>query len=404
MYESANTAAQLIAIPCTYRDFGSLFESPAAAAAAGSSEVLLLENHHGSHLNPTQSRFSRFASGDSDPSSLFGAASRMFRNSSAGYSLRPGNSDSSLQQTMMAGDPPDEPSHVSFESHVSQTQDTGLSAQYGQQEHVGQQRIPEKRISGNAVSYQFRESEVETSSPSHLTAVQHSQASSVGNTDGRARLLSPAHWLQQPASLGSSPEAAASAYDDSDITGFSIYGQTVNSESPRHVSSDRTRTTAVFPVLDQRVDQESVYSEPHVTGFSMFGQGLDRESVDHGSMPQGMQNQEEVAECGPHYSWSVQSQSYAGSAGSPGRDSLHSWTDSTPVRAPAPQDPASPDARTILRSIARECQHAVEGRSPVVKVKASGSPQGRPDLSRTPNTFFNPSFDADDMSNHPRRS
>lgn len=387
-----------------FRDFGSLFESPAAAAAAaGSSEMLLLENHDGSHLNPTQSRFSRFASGDSDPSSLFGAASRMFRNSSAGHSLRPGNSGSSLQQNMMAGDPPDEPSHVSFESHVSQTQDTGLSAQYSQQELVGQQRVSEKSISGNAVTYHFREREVETLSHSRLSTVQHSQASSVGNTDGRTRLLSPAHCLQQPESLGSSPEAASRAYDDPDMTGFSICSRTINPESPRHVSSNRS--TRAFSMLDQGVDQESRHHDPNVTGFSMFGQGLDQESVDLSSMPQGMQNQEEVAESGPQYSWSVQSQSYAGSAGSPVRDSLHSWTDSTPVRTPAPQDPASPDARTILRSIARECQHAVEGKSPVVQAKASGlSPPGRPDLSRTPNTFFNPSFDADDMSNHPRRS
>ena len=397
----------MIVIPCTCRDFGSLFESPAAAAAAGSSEVLLLENHDGSHLNPTQARFSRFASGDSDPSSLFGAASRMFRNSSAGHSLRPGNSDSSLQQNMMAGDPPEEPSHVSFESHVSQTQNTGRSAQYSQQELVGQQRVSEKSISGNAMTYHFRESEVETSSHSRLSTVQHSQASSVDNTDGRTRLLSPAHWLQQPESLGSSPEAASSAYDDPDITGFSICGRTVNSESPRHVSSDHT--TRAFSMHGQGLDQESphhVSSDANVTGFSMFAQGLGTESVDLNSMPQGMQSQERVAESGPHYSWSVHSQSYAGSAGSPGRDSLHSWTDATPIRGPAPQDPASPDARTILRSIARECQHAVEGKSPVVQAEASGlsPPSRRPDLSRTPNTFFNPSFDADDMSNHPRRS
>ena len=381
----------------TYRDFGSLFESP--AAAAGSSEVLLLENDDGGHLEPTQSRFSRFASGDSDPSSAFGVTSRMFRNSSAGYSLRPGYGDSSLQQATAAEDPSHEHSHLTSESCVSHSQDTALSAQYSQQESLGLQRVPEKSMSRSAMSVHLQEGESETSSHSHRT-VQHSQASSVGNPDGRTRLSSSAHWLQQPQSPGSSPEAAGSAYDDPNVTGFSMLGQRLNQESPRHVGSDCN--TASFSKFRQGLDPESpqnVSSDPHVSTFSMFGQGLSNESPDNGSMLQGTQGHEEVADSDRHYNWSVQSRSYAGSAGSPGRDSLHSWTDNTPVRAPAPQDPASPDARTILRSIARECQHAVEGKSPVVLIKAPGlSPQSRPDLSRTPNTFFNPSFDADEMS------
>ena len=380
-------------MPCTYRDFDSLFESPAAAAAAaGSSEVLLLENHDG-HMKTTQSRFSTFASGDSDPSSAFGVTSRMFRNSSAGYSLRPGCSDSFLQQAIAAGEPSHEPSHFTPESFVSHSQNTALSAQYSQQELLGRQRAPEKSMSRSAMSFPVQEGESEMSSQSHHT-VQHSQASSVRNTDGRTRLSSSAHWLQQPQSPGSSPEAAGRAYDDPNITGFSMFGQRVNQESPHHVSSDGNNTS--FSNFGQGLDSES---PQHVSTFSMFGQGLSNESPDNGNMLQGVQGHEEVADSDLHYNWSAQSQSYAGSAGSPGRDSLHSWTESTPVRAPAPQDPASPDARTILRSIARECQHAVEGKSPVVPTKASGlSPQSRPDLSRTPNTFFNPSFDADEMS------
>ena len=366
-------------MPCTYRDFGSLFESPAAAAAAGSGEVLLLESHDGGHLNPTQSCFSRFASSDSDPSNAFGVTSRMFKNSSAGYSLRPGHSESSLQQaTAAVRDQSHEPSHFTSESYVYHSQDTALSVQYSQQQLSGQQCFTENSAAGSAGSYHFHEGEVETSSHSHRT-VQHSQASSVGNSDGRTCLSSSAHWLQQPQSPGNSAEAAGSVYDDPDITGFSMFGQSVDPQSPQHVSND-----------------------PNVTGCSMFDQGLNNESPDNGSMLQGMQDHEEIADSGPHYNWSVQSRSYAGSAGSPGRDSLHSWTDSTPVRATAPQDPASPDARTILRSIARECQHAVEGKSPVVQIKASGlSPQSGPDLSRTPNTFFNPSFDADGMLKSP---
>lgn len=323
----------------------------------------------------------------------------MFRNSRADYSLRPGYSNSSLQQAIAAGDQSHEPSLFTSGSYASHSQDTALSAQYSQQESLGQQRIPEKSVSRSAESYHVQVGESETSSHSHRT-VQRSQASSVGNTDGQTRLPSSAHWQRQPQSPGSSPEAAGSTHDDPNITGFSMFGQRVHQESPHCVSS--VRNTTAFSNFGQELDLNSprhVSSDPNVSSFSTFEQGLSNELPDNGSMLQGMQGHEDIADSDLHYSWSVHSRSYAGSAGSPGRDSLHSWIDSTPVRTPAPQDPASPDARIILRSIARECQHAVEAKSPVVPPKASGLlPQNRPDLSRTPNSFFNPSFDADEMS------
>ena len=322
----------------------------------------------------------------------------MFRNSRADYSLRPGYSNSSLQQAIAAGDQSHEPSLFISGSYASHSQDTALSAQYSQQESLGQQRIPEKSVSRSAESYHVQVGESETSSHSHRS-VQRSQASSVGNTDGQTRLSSSAHWLQQPQSPGSSPEAAGSTHDDP-ITGFHTFGQRVHQESPHHVSSDRN--TTALSKFGQELDPNSprhVSSDPNVSSFSTFQQGLSNKLPDNGSTLQGMQGHEEIADSDLHYSWSGQSRSYAGSAGSPGRHSLHSWIDSTPVRTPAPQDPASPDARIILRSIARECQHAVEAKSPVVPSKASGLlPQSRPDLSRTPNSFFNPSFDADEMS------
>ena len=300
----------------------------------------------------------------------------MFRNSSAGYTLRPGYSQASLQQAIALVDQSQEPSHVTSGSYVSQSLDTALSGQYSQQEQQDHRKA-EESVSGSAVSYRFQEADMETSGHSHHTA-QHSQTGSVANTDGRTRQSSSARWLQQPHSPDNSPEAASSAYGDPNVTGFSMFGQGLSPGSPHHVSS--------------------AYDDPDVTGFSMFGQGVNNESPDHASASQGTQDHAEIADSEAHYSWSVQSQSYAGSAASPGRDSLHSWTDSTPIKVPAPQDPASPDARTILRSIARECQNAVEGKSPVVRKASDLSPESRPDLSRTPNTFFNPSFDVDELS------
>ena len=97
------------------------------------------------------------------------------------------------------------------------------------------------------------------------------------------------------------------------------------------------------------------------------------------------------------YNWAAEGESYASSAESPGRDSLQSWTGSTPAKQVVQQDPDSPDARTIMRSLAKQCQNAVEGRSPAAgHTIPAFSPPNRPDLSRTPNSFFNPSFDADD--------
>lgn len=369
----AHVAVQVDDEPDVYRDVGSLMESP----AAGQSEVLLLESYDGGHLNPTQSRFSRFASGDSDPSSAFGVTSRVFKTSSAGYSLKPGYSESTLQQAIAALDHLPEPSHVTSESYVSQNQNTVLSGHYRQQQ-LTDQHVTAKSMSGSAGSYQFQEREGEAEMSSrHRHIADHSQTGSVANTDGRTRLSSSARWAQQPDSPGNTPEAASSVYDNPNVTGFPIIRQEVSQESPHRVSSDA-----------------------NVKTFSLSGQGANDVSPGHASMSDGMQGSEDIAESeAADYRWSVQSRSYAGS---PGHDSLHSWTDCTPVRGLAEKDPASPDARTILRSIARECQHAVEGKSPVVRDDISGvSPQNRPDLSRTPNTFFNPSFDADEMSKSP---
>ena len=97
-----------------------------------------------------------------------------------------------------------------------------------------------------------------------------------------------------------------------------------------------------------------------------------------------------------HYDWSADSHADASSARSPGHDSMQSWTGSTPAKQGIQEDPDSPDPRTIMKSLAKQCQSAVEGRSPAPSTNVpSFSPQSRPDLSRTPNSYFNPSFDDD---------
>ena len=327
---------------CADRDLGSLIESP----AAGSSEVLLLEGHEGHHLNPTQSRFSRFASNDTDLCNAFGVTSSMFRNSSAGQALRPGFSDVSVQQADAAAADTDSllrQTHALWLPRASQGDDAAHFVQHGQQEL--DQGHTEDSLLGSAGSCQFQGSGHEALRQSPQ---QHSHSSSAAQSDGRTRISTSAYF-QQPASNASSPEAPANTFTDHNFTDFAAYSQEAGHEL-------------------------------------MPGSSMSHHMHDHG----------EVGESSVQYSWSAHSQSYAGSAGSPGRDSLHSWVDSTPVRPPAVQDPASPDTKTILRSLARDCQHHVEGRSPAIRVNPAGlSPQSKPDLSRTPNTFFNPSFDAD---------
>ena len=274
-------------------------------------------------------------------SNTFGVASRMFRNSSAGYSPGPSHTESSAQQTAAAPDTSHRAGNATSQLHSPEGRDILLAGRHHQQ--LLDPYHAENSLSGSAGSYARDQ---ETSSHSYRV-VQQSQSSSVVQAD-----VSPSTvFLQHPLSHASSPEASTNSRQHPDTMAFN------------------------------------------------FSQGLAYESPHHDSKLQDVQSHGEIEGSNAYNSWSAQSQqsqSYASSAGSPGRNSLHSWTDSTPMRAHVPQDPASPDARTILRSIARECQHAVEGKSPGARVSTSGlSPQSRPDLSRTPNTFFNPSFDAD---------
>ena len=200
-------------------------------------------------------------------------------------------------------------------------------------------------VSGSAQSYALHQGETRASL--HSQTAYTSQGSTAQQTDGRTRLSSSARWLESSQEYGRQPGVSPSNYDP--VMSF-LASPTVGRDSGHEFES----------------------SQQHAAVHSESG------------------------DPDAQYSWSAQSQSYAGS---PGRESLQSWTGSTPARPVPQQDPDSPDARTILKSIARECQSAVAGRSPAVGVDASTvSPQGsaRPDLCRTPNTFFNPSFDANE--------
>ncbi len=336
------------------RDFSSLYESPAGPP----SEVLLLEGQGGNHLNPTQSRFSRFASGDTDSGSAFGVTSRMFRNSSAAQGFMPAYSDSLTQLRQPVDRPLQDKAdvHSRSQSQVSQEHSHAPSGQYSNQGLQYTSHHGLNTVSGDARMYAVHEGEAQTSVHSQQTSTCTSHRSTVTHTDGKT-LLSPEQWRQPYSAEERSPEAASSGYDDPNISGFA--------------------RSAVSAESIQRVPQH------------------------HADVMPDAQKHDDPVEPSMQYSWSAQSQSYASSVGSPGRDSLHSWTGSTPAGPVAQQDPDSPDARTILRSIARDCQNAVAGRSPAPGISAFRlSPQspGQPDLSRTPNSFFNPSFDADEES------
>ena len=335
------------------RDFSSLYESPAGAP----SEVLLLEGQDGNHLNPTQSRFSRFVSGDTDSISAFGVTSRMFRNSSAAQGFLPAYTDTLIQLRQPVGRPTQDEADMQAQSHsqsqVSQEHSHAPSGQYSNQGLHYNSHHGLKTVSGDETArrYAVHEGEAQTSVHSQQTSTYTSQRSTVMHADGKS-LLSPEQWRQPYSADERSPEASSSGHDDLNISGFAR--SAISAESVQGVPQHHADVMHDDPV------------EPSM-----------------------------------QYSWSAQSQSYASSAGSPGRDSLHSWTGSTPAGPTAQQDPDSPDARTILRSIARDCQNAVAGRSPAPGISAFRlSPQspGQPDLSRTPNSFFNPSFDADEQS------
>ncbi len=333
------------------RDFSSLYESPAGAP----SEVLLLEGQDGNHLNPTQSRFSRFASRDTDSVSAFGVTSRVFRNSSAAQGFMPAYTTSLTQLRQPSQDEVDMQAQSRSQSQIPQEHSPAPSGQYSNQGQHYSSHNGLNTVSGNARMYAVHEGEAQTSVHSQHTSTYTSQRSTVTHTDGKA-LLSPEQWRQPYSADERSPEASSSSCGDPNISGFAR----------------------------SAVSAESI-------------QGVPQHHAD--VMHDAQKHDDPVAS--QTCSWSAQSLSYASSAGSPGRDSLHSWTGSTPAGPTAQQDPGSPDARTILRSIARDCQNAVAGRSPAPGINAFRlSPQspGQPDLSRTPNSFFNPSFDADEES------
>ena len=89
-------------------NFNSLYDSP----AGGASEILVLEGRDGSHVNLTQSRFSRFASETTGSLNPFELTSRAFRNSGAEQMLQlPGHGPSSVQQLQAASAKLDEHSN-----------------------------------------------------------------------------------------------------------------------------------------------------------------------------------------------------------------------------------------------------------------------------------------------------
>lgn len=311
--------------------------------------MLLLEDGTGSHLNPTQSRFSRFASGESDSSSAFGMTSRMFRNSAADPAFMPAYPDPFSRHGLPAEGPAHSRADVQSESQTLEGYMAAGSGEYGH-ESLDFDRHVVHSVSNSARSCATQEGKAEALAHSQQLSSHTGKRSTVTVTDGQ--LSSSRQWHQPRSEQQGSPQASSSSYVDANVADFaqSMFNPELDQGSPQN---------------DAAVRQDcGIPCEPDM-----------------------------------QYSWSAQSQSYASSAGSPGRDSLHSWTGSTPARPIAQQDPASPDARTILRSIAQDCQNAVAGRSPAPGLHAlSLSPQSpsRPDLSRTPNSFYNPSFDADE--------
>ena len=316
--------------------------------------MLLLEGHDSKRLNPTQSRLSRFTSQVSDTSSAFGVTSRMFRNSSAGQALHPddGNSNSSAPYALSSAEQPQRlhPESQALEARMTEdsgehSREAGLYQEQGDYHEVNS-------VSGSAKSYALQQQEAETSLYSHKIFLQTSPGGMEMRTDNTSRISPSEGWLQPESECESSPGASSNGYGDSNLAGFARSSREFAQESPQHSTS--------------------------------MLQGQD-ESVDAHDM---------------QYSWSAYSQPYASSAGSPGHDSLHSWTGGTPTRLSTQPDPKLLDPKTILKSIARDCQQAVTGRSPAAAVNVvTLSPQSpsMPDLSRTPNSFFNPSFDASSM-------
>ena len=356
-------------------DFNSLYDSP----AGGASEILVLEGRDGSHVNLTQSRFSRFASETTGSLNPFELTSRAFRNSSAEQMLQlPGYGSSSAQQLQAAASKLDEHSKASINSDL-------VSTAYRQSSSAAADRTAQRTL---------RQSDGIEADGRTQTAYRQSSSIAADGTAQTAAALEAITIRPKP----SRPQASYGSYESLQISSqASARLPTLSRGEVSSYSQGQPQQQSNFSLSGYR-GGDAVHSHTEVAG-----------STNHTpeSAPVGVQRQQYPASPSSNYggnvpdspgwqgSWAGIGDSVAGSVHSPGQDSLHSYVESTPLRPAAAFEAGTPEHRKLASNVARLASAAALARSPglaAAGTTAMAAQLSNPEI-RTPRTFFNPSFD-----------
>lgn len=362
-------------------DLNSLYDSP----AGGASEILVLEGRDGSHVNLTQSRFSRFASETSGSLNPFELTSRAFRSSGAdqfpqlskpysasvqqalastdrapGLSLGSDQISTAYRQSSSVG--------ADFTAHNAFRQSSGLSADgtaqntFRQSSSIDADGTAQTAAALEAITTRQQQSRPQASYGSYESLRMSSQASARLPTMSRDEVSSYRQIQQQPQSSFNMSAAACQESEDCVNTHSEIVG-----------STNVTPESAPLGAVNQR------YEDSPSSNYG--GHALDSPKL------QG--------------SWAGLDDSVAGSVHSPGQESLHSYTASTPAKPAVGFEAGTPEHKRLASNFARLASAAALARSPGLAAAGPGaavpsqltSQLSNPEM-RTPRTFFNPSFDS----------
>lgn len=361
-------------------DFNSLYESP----AGGASEILVLEGRDGSHVNLTQSRFSRFASETNGSLNPFELTSRAFRNSSADQALQLSGYSSSSAQHMLAG------AGASYNHTTGVSLDSDLiSTAYRRPSSLAADDKDQKLL-GQSTS-------IGADSAAQTARRQSSSIAADGTAQTAAALEAITARQQQSrtqVSYGSYDSLQMSSQASAGLPAMSK-GEVSSHRAPQQQHHSFNGSAAGYRGDAQRYT-EVAGSSSHTPESAPVG------LISHHHQTSPSSNYGRQAFDSPELqdSWAGLDDSVAGSVHSPGQESLHSYVESTPARQAAGFEAGTPEHRKLASNFARLASAAALAKSPGLAAAGKTAPAAtqlsepllNPEM-RTPRTFFNPSFD-----------
>ena len=336
-------------LPHHVTDYSSLYNSPAGTGT----EILVLEGQDGSHVNLTQSRFSRYASETNGSLNPFQATSQVFRSSAT-----------------------DQAWHLS--GHKAASVQLALTAHGHGQESVSAPAYADSPDTDSVAFWQTGD------------VVADTPAQAAGDPESMSKYQSPA---ASHGSLHMSSQASARL-------------SSISRAAVQQVSSSRKVRSSSLEIMSPGRPEGSA----GISARASFARSSSRlpaspslgdYTQQNGNSPSNHYGDQIIDHFQQmHENWDSQSLSNTGSMHSPEHESTHSQVASTPAKAEPTSEAGTPDHRKLASSIARLASAAALARSPgLANVGASSNLKtqlsdrmSNPEM-RTPRTFFNPSFD-----------